>query len=132
MAVKPIISTITPWDSTVGTNIAFSYSGNLPVSAKGIIKTASTLETRWTHEQSVIRDKDGRYLFYIPPNTLKANSADVDGNGNKYCVQLTVTDSAGGVSQISDKEYFWCFATPLFYYTKPIREANIESKYINY
>lgn len=127
MAVKPIISTITPWDSTVGTNIAFSYSGNLPVSAKGIIKNASTLETRWTNEETVIRDKDGRYLFYIAPNTLKANSADADGNGNKYCIQLIITDNIGGVSQISDKEYFWCFETPLFYYNKPNRDETIEN-----
>lgn len=131
MAVKPIISTIIPWDTTVGTNIAFSYSGNLPVTAKGIIKNASTLETRWTYEETVIRDNDGRYLFYIAPNTLKANSADVDGNGNKYSIQLIVTDNEGNISPISDKEYFWCFETPQCYYNKPnydevIGSPNIE------
>lgn len=124
MAVKPLISTITPWDATVGVNIAFSYSGNLPVRAKGIIQNASTLETRWTGENPVVRGEDGKYLFYIPANTLKADIKDVNGNGNKYCIQITVFDGNDIASTISDKAYFWCLSTPEFYYTKP----NVDEK----
>ena len=126
MAVKPIISTITPWDSTVGTNITFSYSGNLPVSAKAIIGNASTLKTVLTLSRSVIGTFDGRFLFYIDGNLLKANVSDVNGNGNKYYIQLCVVESDGSVSPYSEKTFFWCFSTPLFFYQYPENGSRID------
>lgn len=130
MAVKPIISMITPWDSTVGTNIVFSYSGNLPVFAKAVVRNASTLTIIWTSTKTVVSDTEGRYLFNIEANAFKANPADADGNGNKYCIQITTVDNNNESSAVSDKTYFWCFATPEFYFYKPEAEAMIENTYI--
>lgn len=126
MAVKPIISTITPWDTTVGTNITFSYSGNLPVTAKATIKDASTLKTVLVVSDSVSLIEDGRYNLYIPANVLKVNVSDINGNGNKYSIQLYVTDNNNSNSPLSDKAYFWCFTTPEFYYQYPETEQTIE------
>lgn len=126
MAVKPIISTITPWDSTAGTNITFSYSGNLPVSAKAIIGNASTLKTVLTLSRSVIGTFDGRFLFYIDGNLLKANVADINGNGNKYYIQLCAIDSNNTASPYSDKAYFWCLSTPQFYYQYPEEDSRVD------
>jgi len=126
MAVKPIISTITPWDSTAGTNITFSYSGNLPVSAKATIGNASTLKTVLTLSGGVTNTPDGRFMFYIDGNILKANLADINGNGNKYYIQLSVIDSHNTSSPYSDKAYFWCLSTPQFYYQYPETDSRVE------
>ena len=126
MAVKPIISTITPWDTTAGTNITFSYSGNLPVTAKAIIGNASTLKTVLTLTNSVIGTGDGRFLFCIDANVLKANVSDINGNGNKYYIQLCVVETNGSASPYSDKTFFWCFTTPLFFYQYPENGSRID------
>ena len=131
MAVKPIISTITPWDATVGSNITFSYSGNLPVTAKGIIRNASTLETLCTLTGNVVGGSGDTFMFFIPPDSFKADPLDTNANGYKYCIQLTVYDSQNHASAISDKAYFWCLATPECYYILPIDGSEIGNPFIN-
>ena len=130
MAAKPIISTIAPWDSTRGTNIFFSYSGNLPVKARGVIRDASTLELIWNKTKSVMRDeKTGMWMLYVEPNGISQRGGN--GNGTKYCIQITAIDADDNESSISDKSYFWCLADPLFYYNEPVENSTIETSYVN-
>lgn len=129
MAVKPIISTITPWDSTLGTNISFSYSGNLPVRVRGVIRDASTLEIVWNKTKSVTKDSvTGLWKLFIEGNGITQRGGD--GNGTKYCIQITCIDIDGNESSISDKAFFWCLAKPLFYYAEPREEGVIEASYV--
>lgn len=100
---KPIINVVRPFDSTKGTTVSMSYIGNIPYSNRIIIYDATTL--------SVLYDDTtvGFSLEHkIPANVLV--------NGKKYAIQGQVFDSNGTASVLSDKAYFWCFATPSFYF----------------
>ena len=131
MAVKPIISMITPFDATVGSNITFSYSGNLPVKVRGTVRNASTFEIVWSDEQTAVSDHAGRYLFYIQPDVLKTNPRDENGNGYKYCVQVCVIDNDSIASPYSDKAYFWCLEAPVFVYSSPPNESTISGSSVD-
>lgn len=109
MAVKPIISSMTPWDATHDYKVYFSYSGDLPVSNRLIIYNASNLETVYDQSETA-----SHFYHTVPACTLT--------NGTKYCAQLTITDINGITSVISDKVYFWCLSTPQFYYALPSSE----------
>lgn len=101
---KPIVNSISPFDATKESKVSMTYIGNLPYSNRIIIYDATTL--------SVVFDdtKSGFTLEHtIPANTLI--------NGKKYAIQGQVFDSVGNASALSDKAYFWCFATPSFYFS---------------
>lgn len=127
MAVKPVINSITPWDATVGKMISFSYSGNLPVSNRAIIYNAVNLEVVYDEKQNT-----SSLIHNIPANVLKTDNKEKNGNGHKYAIEIEVTDNEGTVFLRSDKVYFWCLATPEFYYTTPINDANIDTPTINF
>lgn len=100
---KPQINKIIPFDADQDSAITMSYVGNLPYGNRIIIYDAATL--------SVIYDaaKYGLALEHtIPANTLV--------NGKKYAVQGQVFDSDKNGSALSDKVYFYCLATPSFYF----------------
>lgn len=109
MAVKPVISSMTPWDATHEYKMYFSYSGDLPVSNRLIIYDAGSLQTVYDQTETASH-------FY---HTIAANSLN---NGEKYAAQLEVTDTNGITSVISDKVFFWCLSIPQFYFSLPTTE----------
>ena len=101
---KPVINSIKPFDATKASKVSMTYIGNLPYSNRIIIYDATTLSVVFDDTQS------GFTLEHtIPANTLT--------NGKKYAIQGQVFDSVGNASVLSDKAYFWCFATPSFYFS---------------
>ena len=101
---KPIINSILPFDAAKESKVSMTYIGNLPQSNRIIIYDATTLSVIFDDTQS------GFTLEHtIPANTLT--------NGKKYAIQGQVFDSVGNASTLSDKAYFWCFATPSFYFS---------------
>lgn len=98
---KPIVNSISPFDATKESKVSMTYIGNLPQSNRIVIYDATTLSIIFDDTQS------GFTLEHtIPANTLT--------NGKKYAIQGQVFDSVGNASALSDKAYFWCFATPSF------------------
>ena len=102
---KPNIVRLTPQDSTKDFTITMSYVGNLPYSNRVIIYDATTL--------AVLYDNTTTNLNYTISHTIPAYTLT---NGKKYAVQGQVFDQYGNASSLSDKSYFWCLATPEFYF----------------
>lgn len=102
---KPSIVRLTPHDSTKDFTISMTYSGTLPYSNRIVIYDATTL--------AVLYDDTTTNLNYSIEHTVPANTLT---NGNKYAVQGQVFDIDGNASSLSDKVYFWCLATPSFYF----------------
>ena len=101
---KPVINSIKPFHATKTSKVSMTYIGNLPYSNRIIIYDATTLSVVFDDTQS------GFTLEHtIPANTLT--------NGKKYAIQGQVFDSVGNASILSDKAYFWCFATPSFFFS---------------
>lgn len=100
---KPQINKIIPFDARYDAVVSMSYIGNLPYGNRIIIYDAATL--------SVVYDaiKNALSLEHtIPADTLT--------NGTKYVIQGQIFDSSKNASPLSDKAYFWCLATPSFYF----------------
>ena len=101
---KPVINSIKPFDATKASKVSMTYIGNLPYSNRIVLYDANTLSVVFDDTQS------GFTLEHtIPANTLT--------NGKKYAIQGQVFDSVGNASVLSDKAYFWCFATPSFFFS---------------
>ena len=108
---KPNINHVTPFDATKESKVSMSYVGNIPYSNRIIIQDATTLSTVFDDTQT------GFSLEHtIPANTLV--------NGKKYAIQGQVFDSKGTASALSDKAYFWCLATPSFYFSN-VKEGDV-------
>lgn len=103
---KPTIMKITPLDATKDNIISMSYAGNLPYSNRIIISDAMSL--------AVIYDNTATNTNFTIEHTIPANTLV---NGKKYVIQGQVFDINGNASVLSDKSYFWCLATPLFYFS---------------
>lgn len=100
---KPQINKITTFDARYDAVVSMSYLGHLPHSNRIIIYDAVTMTV--VYDQT----KSGLALEHtIPADTLT--------NGKKYAVQGQVSDSFQNTSPLSDKAYFWCLATPSFYF----------------
>lgn len=102
---KPNIVRMSPVDSTKDFVISMTYSGTLPYSNRIILYDATTL--------AVLYDNTIENLNYSIEQTVPANTLT---NGKKYAVQGQVFDINGKASALSDKMYFWCLATPSFYF----------------
>lgn len=102
---KPSVIRITPQDGSKDFKISMTYSGTLPYSNRIILYDATTL--------SVLYDNTTTNLNYSIEQTVPANTLI---NGKKYAVQGQVFDQNGNASSLSDKMYFWCLATPSFYF----------------
>ena len=120
MAVKPVVSNMTPWDATKEKVINFTYTGNLPVSNRATIYDASTLQVVYD-----VTEQTSSFTHTIPPNTLRTSMYEPNGNGHKYAIELRVTDFNGVESAVSDKVYFWCLETPVFEYVYPLNDSSI-------
>lgn len=110
---KPSVIRIKPVDATKDFKVTMSYSGTLPYSNKIVIYDATTL--------SVLYDNTTENLNYSIEQTVPANTLT---NGKKYAIQGQVFDINGNASALSDKVYFWCLATPSFYF-KDINDGEI-------
>lgn len=126
MGAKPVINSINPWDATQGQVINFQYSGAIPVSNRAVIYDAATLRVVYDDVYT-----STALSHYIPPNAFKVEDYEPNGNGHKYAIQIQVQDSNGITSPYSDKVFFWCFATPQFYYTYPVSETTTDQASIN-
>ena len=107
MAVKPVILSMTPWDSTDEYQLNFTYAGGMPVSNRLIIYDANS--------GSLVYDKietSSHFYHTIEANTLRVNGAK--GNGHQFRAYITVTENNHIESPTSDEVYFWCFETPTF------------------
>lgn len=102
---RPSIIRLTPQDGAKDFKISMSYAGTLPYSNRIIIYDATTL--------AVLYDSTTKNLNYSIEQTVPANTLT---NGKKYAVQGQVFDINGNASALSDKMYFWCLATPSFYF----------------
>ena len=103
---KPIINKINPLDATKDNIISMSYVGNLPYSNRIVIYDATTL--------AVLYDNTSTNTNYSIEHIIPANTLT---NGKKYAIQGQVFDINGNASALSDKAYFYCLATPLFYFS---------------
>lgn len=102
---KPNIVRLTPQDGTKDFTISMTYSGTLPYSNRIVLYDATTL--------AVLYDNTTTNLNYSIEQVVPANTLT---NGKKYAVQGQVFDIDGNASSLSDKVYFWCLATPSFYF----------------
>lgn len=103
---KPIVNRPKPIDAAKDNVISMSYAGTLPYSNRIIIYDATSL--------AVVYDNTTTNTNYSIEHTIPANNLT---NGKKYAVQGQVFDINGNASALSDKVYFWCLATPLFYFS---------------
>ena len=103
---KPQINKINPLDATKDNIISMSYVGNMPYSNRIVIYDATTL--------AVLYDNTSTNTNYSIEHIIPANTLT---NGKKYAIQGQVFDINGNVSVLSDKAYFYCLATPLFYFS---------------
>ena len=102
---KPQINKINPLDATKDNVVSMSYVGNLPYSNRIVIYDATTLAVLYDDTST---NTNFAIEHIIPANTL--------ANGKKYAIQGQVFDINGNASALSDKAYFYCLATPLFYF----------------
>ena len=102
---KPIINKINPLDATKDNVITMSYVGNLPYSNRIVIYDATTL--------AVLYDNTSTNTNFSIEHTIHANTLT---NGKKYAIQGQIFDIDGNASALSDKAYFYCLATPSFYF----------------
>lgn len=102
---KPVINRISPFDASNEYVVSMSFSGNMPYSNRVIVYDAITLSIVY---DSTTTNSKFSINHTIPSNTLI--------NGKKYAIQGQVFDSNGTPSLISDKVYFYCLATPSFYF----------------
>lgn len=100
---KPVINRITPFDAHIEKTITMTYSGNMAYSNKIVIYNAETMIP-------VFEDTTASLLLkhVIPAYVLQ--------NGVKYAITAQIFDKEGIASAISNKQYFWCFETPSFYF----------------
>jgi len=97
------IHTIAPFDSSVGTNINFTWSGNQIYKVRCIIKNNATGVTAY---DSIIDTM--KQVYTLPPTPTLIN-------GTKYVAYITVFDVDNNESSIQNiGTPFYCFTTPTF------------------
>ena len=101
MAVKPVILSMTPWDSTVDYQLKFTYAGGMPVSNRLIIYDANS--------GALVYDKTETSSHFY--HTIVHGSLE---NGHQFRAYISVTEDNHIESPTSDEAYFWCLKTPVF------------------
>lgn len=120
---KPIIKQIQPFDAVKDTYIEFVWTG-IRCKANRIVVYDNTTNT------SVYDNTVTSYALRhkIPSNTLQ--------NGNKYNVQIYVTDINNNVSSPSDKVLFYTLQTPTFRFEdindKDVIKSSSLTAYVHY
>ncbi len=97
------IHTITPFDSSVGTNINFTWSGNQIYKVRCIIKNNATGVTAYDSTIDTMKQ-----VYILPPTPTLIN-------GTKYVAYITVFDVDNNESSMQNiGTPFYCFTTPTF------------------
>lgn len=97
------IHTIAPFDSSVGTNINFTWSGNQIYKVRCIIKNNATGATAYDSSIDTMKQ-----VYTLPPTPTLIN-------GTKYVAYITVFDVDDNESSIQNiGTPFYCFTTPTF------------------
>lgn len=97
------IHTIAPFDSSVGTNINFTWSGNQIYKVRCIIKNNATGVTAYDSTIDTMKQ-----VYTLPPTPTLIN-------GTKYVAYITVFDVDNNESSIQNiGTPFYCFTTPTF------------------
>jgi hypothetical protein len=97
------IHTIAPFDSSVGTNINFTWSGNQIYKVRCIIKNNATGVTAYDSTIDTMKQ-----VYILPPTPTLIN-------GTKYVAYITVFDVDNNESSIQNiGTPFYCFTTPTF------------------
>lgn len=97
------IHTITPFDSSVGTNINFTWSGNQIYKVRCIIKNNATGVTAYDSTIDTMKQ-----VYTLPPTPTLIN-------GTKYVAYITVFDVDNNESSMQNiGTPFYCFTTPTF------------------
>lgn len=97
------IHTIAPFDSSVGTNINFTWSGNQIYKVRCIIKNNATGVTAYDGTIDTMKQ-----VYILPPTPTLIN-------GTKYVAYITVFDVDNNESSIQNiGTPFYCFTTPTF------------------
>jgi len=97
------IHTIAPFDSSVGTNINFTWSGNQIYKVRCIIKNNATGVTAYDSTIDTMKQ-----VYILPPTPTLIN-------GTKYVAYITVFDVNNNESTIQNiGTPFYCFTTPTF------------------
>lgn len=99
----PIIHPIEPFDSSVGTEIKFTWRGNQIYKVRCIVKNNETGVTVYDHTESTMKQS-----YTIPTNSGLIN-------GVYYVVYITVFDVNNNESDLQDiGTPFYCFSKPKF------------------
>lgn len=101
---KPTINKIIPFDACIGAKITMTYFGDMAYSNTVIVYDAESMSK--VFEDTIVSFS---LDHNIPSYALQ--------NGMKYAIQSQVFDREGIPSALSDKQYFWCFETPSFYFS---------------
>lgn len=91
-----------PFDATKEHEFLYSYSGNQQFKVEMIIRKNSTDEIVYQGIQTTFLLK-----YVLPANSIP--------NGQDYTAQILVYDKDNDPSPLSDKKFFSCFLTPIFY-----------------
>jgi hypothetical protein len=99
----PIIHPIEPFDSSVGTEIKFTWQGNQIYKVRCIVKNNETGATVYDHTQNTMKQS-----YVVPPNSGLIN-------GTYYVSYVTVFDINNNESNLQDiGTPFYCLSKPLF------------------
>lgn len=100
--MRPVIEQIDNFDATSGKSITFYYGGN---QSHGSILTVYSVDD-FTKPVFTNTTDNMNYTNAIAAEILK--------NGKQYAAEVISIDINGNQSEVSNKVYFWCFATPIF------------------
>lgn len=98
---KPIVNKINTYDAAYDCTVTFSYVGNQPY--KNRLVVIDTLTNNIVLDETI----DNMKLTH----TITASTLT---NGMSYTAQISVFDGNNNESDLSEKMYFTCYATPVF------------------
>lgn len=99
---RPVIKQIDNFDADFGTSISFVYDE--------LASYGSLLNIYKTTDFSTIVYSN-RAVNMACSNSIEANSLQ---NGVQYAAEIISYDQQGHASEVSNKVFFWCFASPIF------------------
>lgn len=98
-----IIHPIEPFDSSIGTELKFTWKGNQIFKVRCIVKNNETGTTVYDHTENTMKQ-----LYTMPPNSGLIN-------GIYYVAYITVFDVNNNESDLQDiGTPFYCFSKPIF------------------
>lgn len=121
---KPIINSISAFDSGQGATITFSLSGEKSYGNKIWIYDTATLSLVYEYPKQFVVKKEPVSLYcFIPANVLM--------NGSRYYCQIQCVDADGIPGSMSEKSVFYCLTTPDFTFANITDGMEINASYID-